>query len=403
MQTSTINTAFPRALPQSLQVNCLQSLTTTSNHTLRDHTLVATMFYTRFATAALLSATALAAPTNMTGPDGFKPPHFKTQRVLDTNFADPGLLQVGDTWYAYATNNGKSNVRVATSKDFNTWTVMDTWDALPRTGSWTEQPEMKQQGLVDTLGSVLSGRWPWSNAPPQVWAPDAVTNDAGMHVLYYSALQRGQKRHCIGAAVGATPQGPFEPVEEPFACHAERGGSIDPSGFLDTATGRRYVVYKIDGNNAGNGGLCGNMVAPQVPTPIMMQEVGPDGVTKIGEPVEILDRDDGDGPLVEAPNLAMTESGKYVLFFSSNCYSTDLYDIGYAFADKVEGPYTKAGPFAITGTAGLKAPGGATVAADGKHMAFHAADENNGRAMYTTEVSFDFGTGNKLQVLATKA
>ncbi|GME23813.1 putative glycosyl hydrolase family 43 protein [Neofusicoccum parvum] len=350
-----------------------------------------------------------AAPTNMTA-GGFKPPHFKTQKVVQDHFADPGILKVGDTWYAFATNNGKQNVRVATSTDFSSWTVMENWDALPRTGSWTAQPKMETENFlptsgkfIDTIKDLVDGRWPWSNAPPAVWAPDVSTNDLGMHVLYYSAQQKGEKRHCVGAAVGATPQGPYQALDEPFACHEEQGGSIDPSGFHDTATGKRYVTYKIDGNNVGNGGLCGNMVAPQVPTPIMLQEVGPDGFTKIGDPVQILDRGVDDGPLVEAPNLVRTEDGKYVLFFSSNCYSTDLYDIGYAFADSVTGPYTKAGPFAITGTAGLKAPGGATVAPDGKHMVFHAADEKGGRSMYTTEVSFEFGMDKKMKVAAIAA
>ncbi|KAB2577928.1 putative glycosyl hydrolase family 43 protein [Lasiodiplodia theobromae] len=367
------------------------------------------MFYARFAAAALLSAlTVDAAPTP--GNPVTKPPHFKTQKVVPKQFADPGLLHDGDTWYAFATNNGKQNVRVATSTDFNTWTVKENWDALPHAGAWTAQPKMQTNKLMptssdflDTIGDLLEGRWPWSNAPPAVWAPDVQTNDEGMYVLYYSAAKKDKPRHCVGAALAATPDGPFQPQAEPFACHDDQGGSIDPAGFKDTATGKRYVVYKIDGNNAGNGGLCGNTKAPQVPTPIMLQEVGPDGVTKIGEPKQILDRGEADGPLVEAPFLHRTESGKYVLFFSSNCYSTDLYDIGYASADSVEGPYTKGGPFAVTGVAGLKAPGGASIALDGKHMVFHAADADGGRAMYTAEVSFDETPEKHIKVVGKNA
>ncbi|KAL1634634.1 hypothetical protein SLS58_010576 [Diplodia intermedia] len=355
------------------------------------------MFYTRFAAAALLSASSLggvdAAPTNMSAGPVAKPPHFKTQKVLPKQFADPGLHHEGDTWYAFATNNGKQNVRVATSTDFGSWDVMENWDALPHAGAWTAQPQM--HGLLDAVGDILEGRWPWSNAPPAVWAPDVQRNDQGQYVLYYSAAKKDKPRHCIGAAVGASAQGPYAPLSEPFACHDDQGGTIDPAGFKDVATGKRYVVYKIDGNNAGNGGLCGNTKAPQVPTPIMLQEVGPDGYTKVGEPKMILDRDAADGPLVEAPYLFRTEAGKYVLFFSSNCFATDLYDIGYAFADSVEGPYTKGGPFAVTGVAGLTAPGGATVAHDGKHMVFHAADQDGGRAMYTAEVSFEHDHASK--------
>lgn len=55
----------------------------------------------------------------------------------------------------------------------------------------------------------------------------------------------------------------------------------------------------------------------------------------------------------------------YYLFFSSNVYSSTLYDISYAVSQSVTGPYTKAqapnAPFLVTGDSGLTAPGGATV------------------------------------------
>ena len=128
-----------------------------------------------------------------------------------------------------------------------------------------------------------------------------------------------------------------------------RGGAIDPSGFRD-ADGSRYVVYKVDGNSVGNGGVCKNTVAPIVPTPIMLVHVEEDGVTAIGAPVQILDRDDGDGPLVEAPSLARMSDGTYAVFFSSNCWSTPQYDVSWAAATNITGPYTKYGPMFITGT-----------------------------------------------------
>lgn len=129
--------------------------------------------------------------------------------------------------------------------------------------------------------------------------------------------------------------------------------------------------------------------SPIVPTPIMLQQVAADGHTKIGLPIEILDRGDLDGPLVEAPTMMRTAEGKYVLFFSSNCYSTEFYDLSYAMADSIAGPYTKYGPLAVTGTAGLKAPGGASIAADGVHMAFHATGKDGRRSMYTTTIVLD--------------
>ncbi|KAF2086664.1 glycoside hydrolase family 43 protein [Saccharata proteae CBS 121410] len=293
---------------------------------------------------------------------------MKSHLAISENFADPSTIKVGDTWYAYATTNGKQNVQVATSTDFKTWELKSGYDALPRAGSWAANSDAK------------------APSPPAVWAPDVIENDEGEYVLFYSALDKDKKRHCVGAATSLFPDGPFEPFDDYFACHPDQGGSIDPSSFKD-ADGKRYVVYKVDGNNMGHGGLCGNTATPIMPTPLMLQRVSTNGHTKLGPAVQILDRSAADGPLIEAPSLTRTASGAYVLFFSSSCYSSRWYDIGYAVADNITGPYSKAGPWAVTGE-GLFAPGGARVAADGRHVVFHAGNGRGGRAMYATEVEF---------------
>jgi hypothetical protein len=72
----------------------------------------------------------------------------------------------------------------------------------------------------------------------------------------------------------------------------------------------------------------------------MLQEVEADGVTPIGKPVQILDRDDSDGPLVEALDIVRTAEGVYILFHSSHCFTSPQYDVRYATATNVMGPYT---------------------------------------------------------------
>lgn len=96
-------------------------------------------------------------------------------------------------------------------------------------------------------------------------------------------------------------------------------------------------MYKVDGNSMGNGGVCGNTVEPIQSTPIMLQRVAGDGVTLLGPPVQLLDREDEDGPLIEAPALVRAPGGWYVLFFSSGCYNSDSYDVGYAIAENITG------------------------------------------------------------------
>lgn len=195
------------------------------------------------------------------------------------------------------------------------------------------------------------------------------------YVMYFSG-ENPEGGHCIGVARSQNSTGPYEIDPEPFACPKAEGGAIDPAGFLDKTTNKRYVVYKVDGNALGANSS----------TPIRLQEVSTeDGVTPIGEPVDIMHRTPAeDGPLVEAPNLVHTDNGKYLLFFSSHMYSDDAYDVKYAVADNVEGPYVRGpSPFLKTPALGLKGPGGGTSAEEGGFLVFHAWCAKGKRCMYT--------------------
>lgn len=211
--------------------------------------------------------------------------------------------------------------------------------------------------------------------------------------MYFSAQTNSAAGlHCVGAALSNNGvEGPYDDVlDSPIACPTGQGGAIDSSGFQDS-DGTRYVVYKIDGNAIGSGGLCNNGGPDYKPTPLMLQKVGPDGVTLVDSPVQLLDRDAGDGPLIEAPSITRMANGKYVMYFSSSCYSTDFYDVTYATADAVAGPWTKYGPLFTTQNFGVTAPGGADIDADGTHMVFHAGPLGK-RQMYIATVSVSGNT-----------
>ncbi|KAL1297528.1 hypothetical protein AAFC00_006100 [Neodothiora populina] len=342
------------------------------------------MLFSTSALLALLPAAGFALPTQFdakvktTGST-----HIKF--AISQDFADPSLLQDGSQWYAFASNNHKTlgnpaasgsdrliNVQVARSPDFNSWTVTGS-DALPVVGAWAD-PNAGSQGAA-------------------VWAPSVIQNANGQFVLHYSAAVRGDtSKHCIGAATANNPAGPYTPRATPLACPLDQGGAIDSSAFKDV-DGTYYVTYKVDGNSIGHGGSCGNTVAPIAPTPIMLRKLASDALTPVGGPIEMIDRSQLDGPLVEAPSLVRTSSGKYVLFFSSNCFASSNYDVTYAFADRITGPYVKRGPMLMTGTDNLYSPGGADVAADGVHVAFHAGNVGpnnaNWRSMYTMSITID--------------
>lgn len=289
--------------------------------------------------------------------------------VFSQDFPDPSILLDEDgTWYAFGTTGNGKQIQVAVGGTlYQQWSLLDDIDALPQPGTWT------------------TGR--------NTWAPDVHKTSNGTYVMYYSGeVAASPAHHCIGTAVSDTITGPYIPDDEPFACDLDIGGAIDASGFEDD-DGTQYVLYKVDGNSVGHGGSCGNTVDPIAPTPIMLQEVLADGVTKVGDPVAILDRTADDGPLVEAPSLLRTANGLYILFFSSGCYLEPTYNVNYATATSVKGPFQRAPrPMIRTGEYSLQAPGGASaVHVDGRvGVAFHAnCPTGPGRCMHTTPTIVD--------------
>ena len=299
----------------------------------------------------LLIQYAMAAPTRTSVVLVALDTQANKTALMSQDFPDPSIVQDTDgQWYAFATTGNAKNIQAAKAPaPGGPWTYINQ-DMLPSTGRWT------------------TGR--------DTWAPDVRVISKGHYVMYYSGeLQSDARFHCIGTATAPSILGPYTPSAAPFACPDSQGGAIDPAGFLDTATSRRYVVYKVDGNSIGHGGSCNNGVAPYAVTPILLQEVAAgDGVTPLGGPVPILDRIlDEDGPLVEAPDLVRTSDGSYVLFYSSHCWDSPLYSVNYAVARSVAGPYARAAePLIGSGDFGTTAPGGATSVEGGGRFVFHA-------------------------------
>jgi len=286
--------------------------------------------------------------------------------VLPMDFPDPTIIQDEDgTWHAFSTNSAGKNIQVARANGFGplgAWTRLDV-DALPDK-SWT------------------SGR--------NTWAPDVKRLDDGSYIMYFSGELPNSHQHCIGVARSDSIAGPYEPLPEPWACPRGEGGAIDAAGFYDEDTGRRYVVYKIDGNSKSGYSPCGTGVDdPKLKTPLMLQEVESDGVTKIGKPVDILDRIAAeDGALVEAPELTKRDDGTYVLFFSSHCFQDPRYDIKYAWSKHIHGPYVR-GSQALLQTPDfqLNGPGGMSSGRSNNGdeiMAFHAYCQDKARCLYLT-------------------
>ncbi|KXT08293.1 hypothetical protein AC579_6683 [Pseudocercospora musae] len=299
----------------------------------------------------------------------FKRSTIAGPKINGANFPDPSIIHT-DRWYAFATRTiGSSiHIQVATSWDFGLWSLEynsdgSQYNALPNLPDWV---------VADA---------------PNTWAPDVNQLDDGTFIMYYSASTKADSsKHCVGAAKSRSVRGPYIPTSsEPLFCPLAQGGAIDAAGYNDN--GQRYVVYKVDGNSLGHGGPCGNTVAPLVPTPLILQPVAADGCTLTGSPTELLDHQgSSDDGVLEAP-VVVKSGSTYFLLFSSGCFTTTNYNVDYATAPSIIGPYTRAArPLISTGDDGLSGPGGADVSKDLKYMLFHA-NYGGRRALYTATVT----------------
>ncbi|WP_165966840.1 glycoside hydrolase family 43 protein [Actinomadura sp. 7K507] len=288
-------------------------------------------------------------------PPGYSP----VEPVLDGSFADPTVIKVAGTYYAYGTNNAAAAMPVAT--------------APSPTGPWRPAPG---DGLAHLPAWAADG---WT------WAPEVVPPSGGSrsYVLYFTARRKGSDHQCIGAATATSPAGPFVPVEgEPLVCPLELGGAIDAASYIET-DGTRYLLYKTD---------------RQQTAAIYLVRLNPDGLGLAGAPKRIMGRGAGEPVMVEAPDL-VRRGGKYVLFYAAGWYFKPNYQTRYAVASSLEGPYEKApAPLQSTDAYGgrIEGPGSADVLIDetGDYLVFHGIldyhdDSKVTRGMYVARLGWD--------------
>lgn len=293
----------------------------------------------------VVAMSGLAAPMAAADPRSVPP-----ALVINRDFPDPEVIQVGGTYYAYSTSSSPGRVPYATAPSpTGPWTVRG--DALPQKPAWAGNGGF--------------------------WAPDVSRRSDGRFLMYFTGPSVAAGRMCIGAALADGPAGPFQPTStQPLVCNAWEGGDIDPASFVDT-NGARYLLYKNDGNAVGQ------------PAIIWLQPTAADGVTFTGGRVELLrnNRPEDQG-VIEAPVLVKRPS-HYVLFYSAGVYTTGNYHTSYAVSGSLTGPYSRAYRPLLTsqtldGT--VNGPGGADVTGD--RIFFHGHLAAGGRGMYTAALGW---------------
>lgn len=252
------------------------------------------------AVGALAAATAGCSPSD-TPDDAAPAEEANATRVLDEEFADPDILEVDGVYYAYASAGNRKNVQVATSTDLLEWEMLDD-DALPELPSWT--------------------------IPGKTWAPEVTEVADGQFVLYFTTTNFKPALQCIGVATSTDPAGPFTVAgDRMLVCPEAEGGAIDASTFA-TDTGLN-LVWKNDGNCCDKD------------TWIQTAPLSADGLALAGPTTRLVKQTlDWEGLLVEAPTVVPRDDG-FALLYSSNFYGDSSYNVGYATAPALEGPWEK--------------------------------------------------------------
>jgi len=226
------------------------------------------------------------------------------------DFPDPSVLVTGGAYWAYSTGSGGTNLQVMTSPDLKSWSAPK--DPLPVLPNWASY------GLT--------------------WAPDVI-QIGSTFVMYYTVRDTALGMQCISVATSTSQVGPGGPFVDnspgPLICQTSHGGSIDPSPFLDPASGNLYLVWKSDDNSIGQS------------THLWGQPLAPGGLALApgSSPTLLLSQSASwQAPAIEGPGLVRNGS-TYYLFYGANSWNSASSGIGYATSRSVLGPYVNQSVF----------------------------------------------------------
>jgi len=285
--------------------------------------------------------------------------------VYAGSFADPSVLVVAGTYYAYGTNedDAAENLPVLESRDLVHWKAVG--DAMPILPSWV------QNGFT--------------------WSPSVEVDPSGGFELFFNAYDPATHHECIGRATAPSPLGPFvSDGNTPFLCQTSAGGAIDPSVYAGRDAD--YLVWKSDGETG------------QQPE-IWSQRLGQGDQMLVGQSMVLqVPHQAWEAGNVEGPSLANIDGTLYLLF-SGNRWTTPNYAIGATTCGSPLGPCAPAGPDPVLASTGsATGPGGPDVFHAGRQVALAYAATPKGtattgedqRELYLAVVSL--AAGNSLSI-----
>lgn len=160
-----------------------------------------------------------------------------------------------------------------------------------------------------------------------VWACELVKKGA-TYYLYFSAVKPSGGKRVIYAATSANVEGTFTIQTTPVV-ELSTNNAIDPSPFLDPASGKYYLYYSQD-----------QATDPQNIARIYVMELSDNllAIRSNTTPSLCLTAETQSWELQwQEGAVAREHNGTYYLFYSSRCYCNDAYAVGYATSSSPKG------------------------------------------------------------------
>jgi beta-xylosidase len=303
-------------------------------------------------------------------------------------FGDPSILRVGRTYFAYSSGAGGRYLGVLTSTDLVHWKIHQRWSKSK--APWLGGPDPRHDRNIPReirKSSLSTGdMWNLNDAlvRPAAWALRVNFNSWEQHSYWaVGVIQIGKRwysyagveisallgdgtadpegfgRYCLTVSSASSPLGPFRDVTggHPLYCDADPGGSIDPSPYVDPATGQVWMTWKANGRRS-RPGVAG------YPSSLKTVRLNSTGLMK-GPISTLLSTNEGswEGYTIENPSMVRWHKHWY-LFYSGNSFRADRagnspYATGYAICAGPAGPCLRSPTPLMASTAHESGPGGA--------------------------------------------
>lgn len=216
-------------------------------------------------------------------------------------YADPEVAVFGDRYWVFPTYSAR----------YEEQTFFDAFSS-PDLVTWTKHPRVT---------SIAEITW----ARRAMWAPNVVEN-GGKYYLFFAAndIKPGEAGG-LGVAVADKPDGPYRDLlGKPLVDQHWNGAQpIDQSVFRDPTDGQWYLLY--GGWRHCNLARLSDDFTKLVPWPdgTMAKEITPEGYT-------------------EGPTMFF-KGGKVYFMWSEGGWTGPDYQVAYAIADSVRGPFVRLG------------------------------------------------------------